>query len=75
MRYIYAFVLVVLALLVGLFCIQNLHTVSLTFLNWELTLPLAVLVLVLYFLGMATGWGLLSFIRQSIRGATHSHKE
>ena len=75
MRFVYAIVLVVLALGVGLFCIQNLKTVSLMFLNWELTIPLAVLVLVLYFLGMATGCGLLSFIRKSIRGATDSHKE
>jgi hypothetical protein len=41
-----------------------------TFLSGSLTLPVAVLILVVYVLGMLTGGMVLSVIRSWVRGAT-----
>jgi uncharacterized integral membrane protein len=63
-------VLLVFVAAVVLFCIQNFGAVSVTYLGWSVRLPLPLLVLMIYLLGMVSGWGLLSFLRRSIRLAT-----
>ncbi len=65
-----AFYLGLLILLVGvtaLFALQNLQTVTVSFLNWSVTLPIAVLVIGVYFLGMVSGGGLLAFLRWTLQ--------
>jgi len=71
-RIIYAVILVAFLATVGLFCLQNMDTVGVKFLGWSLNAPLPVLVLLVYLLGMVSGWGVLSFVRHSIRGATET---
>lgn len=72
MRIIYAAILLVFALAVVVFCVQNLDSVAIAFLGWRISLPLPLLVLIIYLLGMISGWGLLSFLRRSLRRATES---
>ena len=72
MRIVYAAFLLVFVAVIAIFCVQNLTTASVSFLGWSLSMPLPLLVLVVYLLGMVTGWGFLSIIRRSIARATES---
>ena len=66
------FYLVLLGLLVGvtaLFALQNLRTITVLFLNWSVTLPIAVVVAGAYILGMASGGSVLAFLRWTLRRA------
>ena len=71
MRWVYLAVIVILALATLIFALQNLQSVTVSFLRLQLSSPLAVLIVIVYLLGMATGggaWGLL-------RWAWHGSKE
>ena len=37
------------------------------FWTWEMTAPVAIVVVVVYFLGMLSGWAVVSFVRRSLR--------
>jgi putative membrane protein len=69
MRYIY---MVLIALMVGivvLFKVQNLETVTVTLLSMDFSMPLSIMVLLIYALGMFTGGFLLQLVRTLMRGA------
>lgn len=70
MRYVYLALLLALAAVVFMFKFQNLETVSVQFLSASLTLPLSVLLLGVYVLGMLTGGVVWSFIRSWVQGAS-----
>lgn len=74
MRIAYAAVLIFFGVALAIFCVQNLQTISLVFLGWKLSLPLPLLLLGLYVLGMVSGWSLFSFLKRSLRRATE-HQE
>ena len=66
------FYLVLLILLVGvtaIFAVQNLQTITVSFLSWSVTLPIALVVIGVYVLGMASGGGMLAFLRWTMRRA------
>jgi lipopolysaccharide assembly protein A len=69
MRWIYlAFILLfVVATLV--FALQNLEVVTMSFLGFNVRAPLALLTVVVYLLGAATGSGLLALLRRSYEGS------
>lgn len=63
------FYLVLLILLVGvtvLFALQNLQTITVTFFDWSVTLPIAVVVIGVYLLGMVSGGSVLAFLRWTL---------
>ena len=69
MRYVY---MVLIALMVGivvLFKVQNLETVTVTLLSMNFSMPVSIMVLLIYALGMFTGGFLLQLVRTLIRGA------
>ena len=69
MRYIY---MVLIALMVGivvLFKVQNLETVTVTLLSMNFSMPVSIMVLLIYALGMFTGGFLLQLVRKLMRGA------
>ncbi len=72
MRVIHAAVLLVFAVGVVVFCIQNHGTVTVDYLGWSVALPLPVLVLLIYLIGMISGWVVLSYLRRSIHKITES---
>ncbi len=53
----------------GVFVIQNSESVTIAFLGLNARAPLALLIAVIYLLGMATGGSLIALLRRSIRGA------
>ena len=69
MKYVYIALIVALSALVLLFKLQNLQTVTVSLLSASFTLPVSVLLVLIYVMGMLTGGFLLSLVRTWIRGA------
>ncbi len=70
MRYVFLILIVLFLALIATFAFQNLQSVTVVFTGLQLTAPLAVLIAIIYLLGMATGGSLFSFLRYSIHKAT-----
>ena len=69
-RYVYIALIVVLAGIVILFKFQNLESATISLFSMSITLPLSLLVFLIYVLGMLTGGFMLSLLRSWARGAT-----
>ena len=70
--------LVLLILFIGalvIFCVQNLDNVTVKYLSASVTIPMPLLVFLIYILGMFSGGSVLSFIRRSIHGVTKDKKK
>ncbi|MBE0489686.1 MAG: DUF1049 domain-containing protein [Halomonas sp.] len=59
--------LIITALVLILF-VQNIAMVEVRFLTWSLSLPMALLLMAIYLLGMISGKSLMSLIRRLRRG-------
>jgi lipopolysaccharide assembly protein A len=66
MRWFYLIVIILFVAATLLFAIQNLQVVTLSFLGFGASVPLALLVALAYLLGMATGGSLFALLRQSL---------
>jgi hypothetical protein len=69
MRWLQISVIVVLAVAIVTFALQNLQGVAVSFMNFKITAPLAILVAVIYLLGMATGGSLWALIQWAWEGS------
>ncbi len=69
MRLLYLAVVILFAGLTAIFALQNLGRVTMSFLGFNLSAPLAVLVVIVYVLGAFTGGGLFGLLRRSYAGA------
>ena len=69
MRYLYIVLILLFTAAVLLFKFQNIQSVTVTLLTASVTLPLSVLVIGVYLLGMVSGTMLLSVLRRWMRGA------
>ncbi|WP_422926629.1 LapA family protein [Singulisphaera sp. PoT] len=73
MRFLLGFILLVFLASIGIFAVQNTQTITVKFLNWGLTAPVALFAIGVYFLGMVSGWNVIAFVRGSIsRVRSHS---
>lgn len=72
MRIVFLIILLLFVAVVAAFALMNFQSVTVGFAGLELTAPLAVLIALVYLLGMATGGGLFSFLRYSLHKATSS---
>lgn len=63
MRYVYIGLIVSLAALVVLFMAQNFQTATVSLFTASITLPISLLVITVYVLGMATGGFALALLR------------
>jgi uncharacterized integral membrane protein len=70
MRYFQAFVFLAFLCAIGVFAIQNRNVITVSFLNWDISQPVAILMVIVYVLGMLSGWSVVAFLRTSYRGAT-----
>jgi lipopolysaccharide assembly protein A len=70
MRYVYMALIAILAAIIILFKVQNLESVTVSLFSASVTLPISVLVLLIYVLGMLTGGFLLALLRSWVHGAT-----
>jgi lipopolysaccharide assembly protein A len=69
MRWIHLAVIGLFAVATIVFAIQNFETVTMSFLGFSASAPLALLVAIVYVLGMATGGSLWALLRRSFRGS------
>ena len=70
MRYLYLAIVILMTLVVVTFMVHNSGSATVSLLSSSATLPLSLLTLGTYFLGMLTGGMLIAFIRSLVRGAT-----
>ena len=70
MRWINVIVVAVLVAAMLIFAVQNFQSVTMSFLNFRISAPLAVLVVVVYLLGMVTGgyaWGMVRWAMEGTK--------
>jgi len=72
MRILYLVLIILLAGITALFAVQNLQTITVSFLSWSVTLPIALVIIGAYTLGMASGGSVLAFLRWTVRRAKKS---
>ena len=72
MRMVYLAVIFLLAAAAVIFAVQNLTSVGVSFFGSSVTKPLAVLVVVIYVLGAATGGSRFAPFRRSHEGSWNS---
>ena len=70
MRYIQTVVFLIFLATIGIFAIQNRDVITVSFLRWNLSQPVAIVTIVVYILGMLSGWTVLAFAKRSFRRAT-----
>jgi putative membrane protein len=68
-RYIYIALIVAFTALVLMFKVQNFETATVTFFSISITLPVALLLIGVYVLGMVSGGALLALLRSWVSGA------
>jgi uncharacterized integral membrane protein len=68
-RWLYLAIVVVFVAALIIFVFQNTERVSMSFLTFGLTLPLAALAFIIYVLGALTGGSLYGLIRRSVAGS------
>jgi uncharacterized integral membrane protein len=69
LRYVYIALIVVLTALVLLFKLQNLEQVTVSLLSASFTMPVSVLLVLVYALGMLTGGFVLALVKTWVKGA------
>ena len=69
MRFVYIALVVLVTAAVLTFKFQNLSSVTVSFLSMNVTLPVSLMVIGVYVLGMVTGGALVSLVRGWISGA------
>jgi uncharacterized integral membrane protein len=70
MRSIQAFVFLAFLVTIGVFAAQNKGVITVSFLTWNISQPVALLTVAVYFLGMLSGWTVLAFVKGSLRRVT-----
>jgi uncharacterized integral membrane protein len=69
MRTVHLAIIILFVLAIIIFAAQNFGSVTVAFLGFSVSAPLAVLAVIIYVLGMATGSSLWALIRHSLHGA------
>ena len=72
MRWIYMVAIVLFVAAILAFALQNLEPVTVSFLGSRIRAPFAVLAIVIYILGAATGGSVLALLRRSYQGSKRS---
>ena len=67
MRWFHITIIILFAAATLIFALQNFEIVTMAFLGFSIRAPLAVLVAVVYVLGMVTGGSLWALLRRSLR--------
>jgi uncharacterized integral membrane protein len=68
MRWFHVAVIAVLGVIILILAVQNLHSVTISFLGLALTIPLVLVIILVYVLGMITGGSLWSLVQWAMAG-------
>ena len=69
MRWIYLGIIIVFAVAIVIFALQNFEIVTMSLLGFNARVPLALGVAIAYLLGAATGGSLFALLRRSYQGS------
>jgi lipopolysaccharide assembly protein A len=69
MRWIHLTIIVLFAAATVIFAVQNLETITVSFLGFSVSASVAILIFVVYVVGAATGSSLLALLRRSYAGS------
>jgi putative membrane protein len=72
MRWVYLAVIILFAAATIIFALQNFEIVTMSFLSFNARVPLALLVVVVYLVGAATGGSVFALLRRSYEGSRRS---
>jgi uncharacterized membrane protein YciS (DUF1049 family) len=75
MRVFYCLILLVIITAVAVFAVQNNEDVTLHYLDRRVTFSLAVLIGVVYLLGMVSGWTVVGFLKRTLQRVTERRKD
>lgn len=75
MRYIYITIIVVATIVVLLFVFENTLSTTVSFFSASVTLPLSIIVLTAYVMGILTGGIVISSLRALLHGATKKQSQ
>ncbi|MEX0995548.1 MAG: LapA family protein [Flavobacteriaceae bacterium] len=65
MRIVKKIFLILFLILIVIFSVQNSQTISIDFFNWSVKLPVSLIIILVYILGMTTG-GIISSVIRSL---------
>jgi lipopolysaccharide assembly protein A len=74
MRFIQAVIFLVLLGVIIIFAVQNSQIVTVQFLNWSVSSPIALMSVGVYLLGMLSGWTVVGFMGRSVRRVAERHE-
>ena len=74
MRVFYFLVLMLLLAAIGIFALQNRETITIQYFDRSVSSPLALLIGVVYLLGMVSGWTVVGFVRRSLRRVSENSR-
>lgn len=72
MRYVTGALAIVALVAIGVFSIQNLESVEVSFLTWSISVSKFLVIIGSYLLGMITGWGLVDLFKRFFQNR-HAH--
>ena len=75
MRWVYLVLLLVIVAVIVVFVIQNNENETVTFFNQNITAPLSVFFIALYFLGMWSGGTVVGFFKRAYHRATEREEQ
>ena len=70
MRYMQVALFLALLVATAVFAVQNTGIITVNFLTWNLSQPVALVTVAIYVLGMLSGWSVVAFVRGSLRQVT-----
>lgn len=65
MRIVKKIFLILFVILIVIFSIQNSQSITIAFFNWSVKLPVSIIIILIYILGMTTG-GIISSVIRSL---------
>lgn len=66
MRFLYFLILVIFLGAIGLFAFQNRDLLTVTFWRWSISSSTSLLIILVYLIGMVSGWTVVGFLRRSL---------
>ena len=70
MRVLCLLILLLILAAIGIFAVQNQESITLHYLHESVSCPLALLIGIVYLLGMMSGWTVVALVQRSLRRVT-----